>query len=484
MGLDRRVFLCLILFALNTTDSPLSVNGKSNCPPASGLFAAAAAADITPADPQFLWGYPHVARMSTGVHDPLLASALYLGDGATGILFVGCDVLVVSNAIASRARRRIEAVTGVPASHIVVSATHTHSGPKTANTLGQEADPVVPLADEAYLQKLEDGIVEAGSQAWRERVPAEAGFAVADGRGVGTNRHDPDGPCDLRVPVLMVRALDDMRPLGLMLTVCMHPTVLHEDSTLISADFPGFARQDLQRSFPGCPVIYHMGPSGNQSPRHVTRANTFEEAGRLGEILGSAVRSALENVRFTSSVPLVCLTAEVALSARAFPSSAEAATALAASHSRLEALRQAGAPRAEVRTAECDWFGAEKTLVLARAAESGKVQEALAVILPAKIQVIGIGPCTYVAWPGEIFVEFGLEVARHRSGTHVISLANGTLHGYLVTQEAVERGSYEAGNALLSSPASGEQLVRATLELLDRLPSPEQRMPIRPILFT
>ena len=427
--------------------------------------------DITPSDSQFLWGYPHVARMSTGVHDPLFASALYLSDGVTELLFIGCDVLIVSNATALRARRRIEAATGVPASHIVVSATHTHSGPKTANTLGQEADPIVPMADEAYLQKLEEGIVEAGSRAWRERVPAEAAFAVADGRGVGTNRHYPDGPCDLRVPVLMIRALDDKRPLGVMLTACMHPTVLHEDSTLISADFPGFTRQYLQRSFQGCPVIYHMGPSGNQSPRHLTRANTFEEAGRLGEILGRAVRSALENVLFTNRVPLACLTAEVTLPARTLPSSAEASAALETARTRLQALRQGGAPRSEIRTVECDLFGAEKTLVLARAAESGGVQAALDVILPANIQVIAIGPCTYAAWPGEMFVEFGLEVARHRTGAHVISLAHGGLNGYLVTREAVERGSYEAGNALLASPAGGEQLVRTTLELLDRLPS-------------
>jgi len=409
--------------------------------------------------------------MSTGVHDPLLASALYLGDGATELLFVACDVLFVSNAVASRARRRIEAVTGVPASQIVVSATHTHSGPKTANALGQEADPVVPAADEGYVHKLEDGIVEAASRASRERVPAEAGFAVADGSGVGTNRHDPGGPCDLRVPVLMVRALDDRRTLGLMLTVCMHPTVLHEDSTLISADFPGHARQHLQRVFSGCPVVYNTGPSGNQSPRHVTRTNTFEEATRLGEVLGRAVEAALGTIRFASGVSLACLSSEISLPARNFPSSAEAATALEASHARLLALQQARAHRAEVRTAECDWFGAEKTLLLARAAESGRMQEALAAILPVQIQVIGIGPCTYVTWPGEMFVEFGLEIASHRPDTFVISLANGVLDGYLVTQEAVDRGYYEAGNALLASPAGGSQLVRETLKLLFQLPA-------------
>ena len=62
------------------------------------------------------------------VHDPLLASALYLDDGGTKLLFVGCDVLVVSNDTASRARRRIEAATGVPASAREVTATSSTMG--------------------------------------------------------------------------------------------------------------------------------------------------------------------------------------------------------------------------------------------------------------------------------------------------------------------------------------------------------------------
>ena len=69
----------------------------------------------------------------------------------------------------------------------------------------------------------------------------------------------------------------------------MHPTVLHEDSTLVSGDFPAMTRQYLQEHVLGadCPVLYHTGPSGNQSPRHVTRANTFDEAERLGGLLGT-----------------------------------------------------------------------------------------------------------------------------------------------------------------------------------------------------
>ena len=44
---------------------------------ASELWIGAATADITPANPQFLFGYPHVPRVSTGVHDQLLSSALF-----------------------------------------------------------------------------------------------------------------------------------------------------------------------------------------------------------------------------------------------------------------------------------------------------------------------------------------------------------------------------------------------------------------------
>ena len=48
---------------------------------AANLLAGAAAVDITPVDSQFLYGYPHVRRYSSGVHDRLFSSALYLNDG-------------------------------------------------------------------------------------------------------------------------------------------------------------------------------------------------------------------------------------------------------------------------------------------------------------------------------------------------------------------------------------------------------------------
>jgi hypothetical protein len=44
----------------------------------STVMAGAAVVDITPQGSVFLYGYPHVKRYSTGVHDPLECAALYL----------------------------------------------------------------------------------------------------------------------------------------------------------------------------------------------------------------------------------------------------------------------------------------------------------------------------------------------------------------------------------------------------------------------
>ncbi len=435
------------------------------------LRAGAATADITPRNSQFLFGYPHVERYSTGVHDPLLSSALFLTDGATQAFFIANDVIYVSKATASRARRRIAQATSVPEAHIMVTATHTHSGPVTIDLPSSEGDPAVPNMDTAYLALLEDGIVEAATRAWQTAEPAEVGLALADGAGVGTNRRDPSGPADPEVPVLMVRSAEDLRPVACMIVCSMHPTVLHEDSTLVSADFPGATRQQLQQREVGetCPVIYHTGPCGNQSPRHVTQENTFSEAERLGRILGQGIADAITTIDFRPNAVVECAQAFLDLPRRAFPSVKDAEANLADAGARLNELRRDEAASQSIRTAECDRFGAEEILTLARAAAEGRLDTAYASCLPAEIQTITIGPWTFVGWPGEVFVEYALAVKAQRPNTFIASLANGELHGYVVTQEAAAECGYEASNALFG-PESGKQLIAATMDMLAQEP--------------
>ena len=59
---------------------------------------------------------------------------------------------------------------------------------------------------------------------------------------MGGNRNSVDGPADPEAGVLFLRKKASGEPLALSVVYSMHPTVLHEDSTLVSADFPGYTR--------------------------------------------------------------------------------------------------------------------------------------------------------------------------------------------------------------------------------------------------
>lgn len=435
------------------------------------LHVGATTTDLTPRDSQFLFGYPHVKRYSTGVHDPLLCAALFLNDGTTSLLLMSVDLIFVSKELSERVARRIAASASIKPEQILIAASHTHSGPIMVDYLACEADPVVPKADSAYLAFVENQLVEAGLKAIDSARPAEIGLTVARAQGIGTNRRDPQGPTDPDVPVLLARTVDTKKVFAAMMIYGMHPTVLHEDSTLISADFPGFTRQYLQQNVWGvdCPILYFTGPAGNQSPRHCVESNTFPEAERLGKLLATSVEESLRHVQWHASAKLSCARAELQLALRQFPSVEQAQANLDRVAAKLHALRESGAPRTEVRTVECDWFGAEETLTLARAAKEGRLNAAAAKLMPARITVVQIGPWSFVGWPGEMFVEFSLEIRKHFANTYLIAYANGELQGYMVTQGAVDEGGYEASNSLFKNPESGWKFVEMTTAMLNSL---------------
>jgi neutral ceramidase len=434
------------------------------------LLAGASAVDITPQDSQFLYGYPHVERYSTGCHDPLFCSALFLSDGNESLLFLANDIIFISKQLSRNVRKRIRERTGIPNQNISITATHTHSGPITVNYISNKSDAIIPKADEKYLSYLENCLCDAAIHAFQNAQPAKIGQALADSTGIGTNRHDPAGAADFQVPVLMVKSLAQDKNIACLIVCSMHPTVLHEDSTQISGDFPGMARQYLQTEYLGkeCPVLHHTGPAGNQSPRHVTSANTFSEAERLGRILAEAIIQAIPKIDYESNISLSCLQKEIDLPRKNFPSIKTAQENLDKAHKKLNRLRTQNAKKQQIRTAECDWFGAEETLTLAKAAAEGRLDATYQSCLPAEIQVFKIGPWTFIGWPGEIFVEYALQIKNKLENTFVISLSNGELQGYIVTHEAEAGGWYEASNALFSCE-SGQILVNETIKLIQQI---------------
>ncbi len=446
--------------------------GKPNSDKAANFVAAGGASfDITPPNATFLYGYPHTPRLSTGILNPLLASALYLDNGSTAVLFIEVDLIWLPKYLVANARAQIAARTGVEPDHIMVTASHTHSGPVTLAMLSNAQDSIVPRPDPDYLAFAVMGIVGAAEKAVRSAEAAEVTVTSASCMTIGSNRLDPAGPRITEVPVLAARAAGDPdRWLGLMFINPVHPTVLHADSKLISGDFPAMCREFLQAQVLGmnCPVLCHLGAAGNQSPRYVIRDHSIAEARRLGDLLGAEIGRALVSAPFVRQLSLFSESTEIELPPRQMPSVEIASNALRAARERFAELQVSDAPFPAIRTAECAIFGAEETVALARASDSGELDAARESCLPAEIQAIGVGGQTFVGWPGEAFVEFAQRLRDRHPEAAVITLANGELQGYLVTAEAVQQRCYESGNAIFASPESGERLVAATLGLLSK----------------
>src|SRR5512132_1088298 len=90
------------------------------------LTAGVARVEITPPIGFPMGGYAARSGPSTGIHDPLYATALVLKTDELTLAIISCDLLSFpSERVVSLARdRRL-------ADHVLIAASHTHSGPLT-----------------------------------------------------------------------------------------------------------------------------------------------------------------------------------------------------------------------------------------------------------------------------------------------------------------------------------------------------------------
>lgn len=436
------------------------------------FLAGAATRDLSPQKPMALHGYPHVPRVSTGIHDPILATALWLEQGHDKVLLVSLDLLFMDPPTARELRRRLAEETGAGQERIMVNCTHTHSAPIMAPIIAWREDPSIPPPDPEYRERVLRETVAAAKAAVAAAVPAELAWTTADATGVGGNRLADGGITDPEVGILAVRRQSKGEWIAFSLTYGMHPTVLHEDSKLVSADFPHYARLVLQEQFaPNAPVLYQTGPSGNQSPRHFVKEQTFAEAERLGRKLGNAAAAAITDLddQAFGEAKLGGALAQVPLTPRDLPSLAEAEAQLKQYQAEYKRLQQENAPHPQVRTAECALFGAEGAVTLARAAAAGDIAAIVKNYQPIEVQAIRIGNALLAGLPGEWFTEYALEIKQAAAmKCFVVSLVNGELQGYVVTPEAQAAGGYEANNTLFP-PEEGQKMIQALLQLIQDL---------------
>ena len=218
---------------------------SSACAVATTLLAGHAKSDITTSDP---------ARV---IHDPLLAKALVLNDGDTTLAIVAMDVVAIGmifdvpDDFLPRLRARIEAELGIPGSHVLVNASHTHPPGR------------ILCPDEELLARVFDAVKRASEAMVPVTVGVGSGadkrwtinrtLRMKDGTG-WTIRHanpcPPDdavdhlGPLDSEIGILRLDR-EDGRPFAVVYNFACHPLYAFNGGP-ISANYPGVASQVIE----------------------------------------------------------------------------------------------------------------------------------------------------------------------------------------------------------------------------------------------
>ena len=79
-------------------------------------------------------------RGAEGVHDPLLAKAMVLHDGETKLALVSLDLIKTTDQFVKQARELIATQTGIPPDHVMIGATHSHTGTGPISSVRQPTD--------------------------------------------------------------------------------------------------------------------------------------------------------------------------------------------------------------------------------------------------------------------------------------------------------------------------------------------------------
>ena len=298
--LEERRFYREGLDTLNTHGVPLPVSGP--------LLTGSAKADITPPEGYPLAGFS--GRRSIGVHDPVYARALAVSNDILTIVIVSADVLAMTNDLSEAVTAAVQEKLPIPSDHIMITATHTHSGPGALGKLFWEGLAAGPF-DPQYFDWVVEQITQAVTEAYERLRPSVMSSYRFDAGDLVKNRIMADGPEDPEVQVLVFEA-KDLSQKTYLINFTAHPTVLRSKNRLVSGDFPGFLSNRLEET-DGTIALYTSGALGDLKANPPKISGVFERAEMMGRLLAERILNSDPTLKSQDQVALSSLKLSIPL---------------------------------------------------------------------------------------------------------------------------------------------------------------------------
>lgn len=358
---------------------------------------------------------------SIGVHDPVTVRALAIQDF--------CWITVDVCGLDAPTCRQVAAETEFVSDHVVVSATHTHSGPCTMpGGLG--------TCDAETLTAICAAATRAAHQAAGAQRPCFMSYKAFSGLGIAHNRRHPELSIDPELQVVVFgEAAGDV--VAWLVQYPCHPVVLGADNHLISGDYPAFVRRRLEQDAPGSVALFLTGAAGDVNTGHSAESSysqdrlpkrTFGEAERIGKTLAEAGYEA-RNAEHAKRCGTTATTAPVEL--------------------KLEVLdEQSPSELAEKWAHEADSLGDGERALLRTWSLWAREQTAdVRLEWAGSVTAVRVGDLLLVGLPGEPFLECAESIQDAFDAPVIVAGYSNGCPGYFPTSAEYALSGYEVTDA-------------------------------------
>ena len=428
-------------------------------------------------------GY-YVPRYASGFYDDLTSSCLSLAMGEKKFLIISVDCCSIPNAVLGRMKDAIVRATELPREHIIISATHTHTG----GLLSQTSFPVDIDQINTYVEFLIERVANLSVLSLAELKPAKMGYMVGhapdriayirrykmkDGNTQtcppinDPNIDHPIGELDQRVNVLRFdrEGADSV----VLLNYGLHADTVNGD--VLCSDWPGWVKRTLEKALDGTKCICVMGAQGDVGSTNVhplpgdmndteisfdNEMKSWGMARFVGRALAGTILQVYDKVAYidVDDIEIIHKTLDVATN---MPDKKD----LPLAH-KYKDLHLAG------KDSEIPYEAMELTTVVAEAMRMCRLENGPETI-PLNMIGLRIGSVAFVAIPGEPFTDIGRQI-KDTPGWDMIlpcALTNGS-NGYFPMKSAFDEGGYEARTSTYKGGVA-EEIIKAGKEILGKL---------------
>ena len=447
--------------------------------------------NITPMMGIGLVGY-FVPRYADGVLDELYINALALEQGNTKTLILTVDHCGIERGTVEEFAGAITEATGIPADHILIHATHSHTAPaiidpRKAPTMAQEFVSVKPDIELEYYMFVRRKLVDASMFALADLKSAKMGWGIGQAPNIafvrrfrmkdGSVRTNPGvdnpnidrpiGDVDERVNVIRFdRECGDSVAL---VNFGVHPDVV--GGCKISGDWPNFVRDTVEKVYDNTHCICLNGAQGDVNHVNVHPrggflngmfmdfddvARGYDHAKYMARVITAGVMQAYDKVKYVEDTTLRCIQRTIRVASN-MPTPEQLPQA-----EHINALHEAG------RDNELPYEGMMLTTMVAEAGRMVKLKNGPD-SFPMELSGVAVGPVALIGIPGEPFTGIGraLKLAEGWDVVLPCCLTNGS-EGYFPMQDAYDEGGYESQSSFFKAGVA-EFIIEEGTKLLSDL---------------